>query len=150
MEMWTERTFDNVALEYLTYIKWKWSCSVVSDSLWPHGLSLSGFSVCGIFQARVLEWVAVSFSRRSSQRRDQTRVFRIAGRRFTIWATREAQNVPYSSGLRYTSFIYLKSKLYQWSAWVLCNADWFKQLLENHWRRSYYWQNLYGASNKSI
>ena len=39
--------------------------------------------------ARVLEWVAISFSRGSSQPRDQTWVFRIVGRRFTIWATRE-------------------------------------------------------------
>ena len=36
----------------------KWSCSVVSNSLWPHGLSLSGSSIDGIFQAIVLEWVA--------------------------------------------------------------------------------------------
>ena len=41
-------------------------------------------SVCGILQARVLEWVAISFSRRSSQPRDRTQVSRIAGRRFTI------------------------------------------------------------------
>jgi len=47
-------------------------------------------SVCGIFQARVLEWVAISFSRGSSQPRDWTRVSRIAGGLFTIWATREA------------------------------------------------------------
>ena len=37
------------------------------------------------------EWVAISFSRRSSQPRDQTRVFRVAGRCFTVWATREAE-----------------------------------------------------------
>ena len=44
--------------------KWKWSSSVVSDSLWPHGLdSLPGSSVHGIFQARVLELVAISFPR---------------------------------------------------------------------------------------
>ena len=47
-------------------------------------------SVLGILQARILEWVAISFSRRPSQPRDRTRVSRIAGRRFTIWATREA------------------------------------------------------------
>ena len=50
---------------------------------------LPGFSVHGIFQTRVLEWVAISFSRRSSQPRDWTRVSRIVGRCFTIWATRE-------------------------------------------------------------
>ena len=38
----------------------------------------------GIFQARVLEWVAISFSRGSSEPRDQTWVFRIVGRHFTI------------------------------------------------------------------
>ena len=52
--------------------------------------SLPGFSVHGIFQARVLEWVDISFSRGSSQPRDQTRVSHIVGRRFTLWATREA------------------------------------------------------------
>ena len=46
-------------------LKWKWSRSVLSDSLWPHGpmyCSLPGSSVHGIFQARVLGWVAISFS----------------------------------------------------------------------------------------
>ena len=38
----------------------------------------------------ILEWVAISFSRRSSRPRDWTRVSRIVGRRFTVWATREA------------------------------------------------------------
>ena len=49
------------------------------------------FSIHGIFQARVLEWVAISFSRGSSWPRDWTQVSRIAGRCFTIWATRESQ-----------------------------------------------------------
>ena len=57
----------------------------------PMHCSLPGSSVHGILQARVLEWVAISFSRVSSRPRDQTRVFHIAGRRFTIWATREAR-----------------------------------------------------------
>ena len=39
------------------------SCSVVSNSLLPHGLSPPGSSVCGILQARLLEWVAIPFSR---------------------------------------------------------------------------------------
>ena len=38
-------------------------CSVVSDSLQPHGMQPSSFSVCGIFQARILEWVAIPFSK---------------------------------------------------------------------------------------
>ena len=51
--------------------------------------SLPRSSVHGIFQARVLEWVAMSFSRGSSWPRDWTWVFCIVGRRFTVWATRE-------------------------------------------------------------
>ena len=42
-----------------------------------------------ILQARILEWVAMPSSRRSSQPRDQTQVSYIAGRFFTVWATRE-------------------------------------------------------------
>ena len=63
-------------------MKWSQHRTVVSDSLWPHGL------VHGIFQDRILEWVAVPFSRGSSQPRNQTQVFRIAGGFFTSWATK--------------------------------------------------------------
>ena len=44
----------------------------------------------GILQARILEWVAISFSRGSSWPRDQTQASRIAGRCFNLWATKEA------------------------------------------------------------
>ena len=49
--------------------------------------SLPGSSVHGIFQAIVLERIAISFSRGFSQPRDQTQVSHIVGRRFTVWAT---------------------------------------------------------------
>ena len=49
----------------------------------PVDCSAPGFSVHGIFQARILEWVAISFSRGSSQPRDLTQVSCIAGRFFT-------------------------------------------------------------------
>ena len=48
-----------------------------------------GSSVHRILQARILEWVAIPFSRRSSQPRDRTQVSCIVGKFFTIWATRE-------------------------------------------------------------
>ena len=67
------------------------SCPTLCD---PMDCSLPGSSIHGIFQARVLEWAAISFSRRSSQPRDQTQISCIAGRRFTIWATREAPTLP--------------------------------------------------------
>ena len=63
------------------------SCPTLCD---PMDYSLPGSSVPEIFQARVLEWVAISFSRGSSWPRDRTWASRIAARRFTIWATREA------------------------------------------------------------
>ena len=49
--------------------------------------SLPGSSVHGILQAWILKWVAISFSRRSSQLRNRTRVSCVAGRFFTNWAT---------------------------------------------------------------
>ena len=59
------------------------SRSVVSDSM--------DYTVHAILQARILEWVVVSFSRGSSQPRDRTQVSCIAGWFFTSWATREAR-----------------------------------------------------------
>ena len=47
------------------------------------------YTVHGILQARILEWVAFLFSRGSSQPKNQTQVSRIAGRFFTNWAIRE-------------------------------------------------------------
>ena len=63
------------------------SCPTLCD---PVNCSSPGSSVHGILQARILEWVAISFSRESSWPRDRTQVSRIAGRRFNLWATREA------------------------------------------------------------
>ena len=57
------------------------SCPTLCD---PMDCSLSGSSIHGIFQARVLEWIAISFSRGSSRPRNRTWVSRIAGRRFTV------------------------------------------------------------------
>ena len=58
----------------------------------PMGCSLPGSSVHRILQARILEWVAISFSRGSSQSKNRTPVSCIAGRFFTIRATKEALN----------------------------------------------------------
>ena len=69
------------------------SLSVMSNYLWPHGLYVAqpGSFVHGIFQGRILGWVAISFSRGSSQHRDWNQVSCIAGRFFIVWVTREAQ-----------------------------------------------------------
>ena len=82
---WQEGSLPLGNPSFLSEVKWSevsrvWLCD-------PMDHSLPGFSVHGIFQARVLEWVAISFSRGSSWPRDQTHVSCIAGRRFTLWAT---------------------------------------------------------------
>ena len=67
------------------------SCPTLCD---PVDCSLPGSSVPGIFQATVLKWIAISFSRGSSQPRDQTRVPppRVVDRRFPVWATRVGEH----------------------------------------------------------
>ena len=67
------------------------SCPTLWD---PMDCSPPGFSVHGIFQERILEWVAISFSRGSSPPRDWTQVSSIVDRFFTIWATREDKDLP--------------------------------------------------------
>ena len=63
------------------------SCPTLCD---PMDCNPPGSSVHGILQARILEWVAIPFSRGSSWPRDLTYVSCFAGRFFTIWATWEA------------------------------------------------------------
>ena len=76
-------------------IEVKWKSESVSRSVCPTlydpvDCSPPGFSVHGILQTRILEWVAIPFSRGSSRPRDRAWVSRIAGRFFTVWTTREA------------------------------------------------------------
>ena len=83
-------------MEYYSAIKKNSFQSVVQSclTLWdPMDCSLPGSSIYGISEARVLEWVAASFSRGSYQSRDWTQVSRSAGRCFTTWATREARPI---------------------------------------------------------
>ena len=60
------------------------SCLILQE---PMDCNLSGSSIHGIFQARVLEWTAIAFSRGFFQPRDWTWVSCIVGRCFTVWAT---------------------------------------------------------------
>ena len=55
----------------------------------PMNCRVTGFSVHGILQARIMEWIAIPFFRGSSQPRDRTLVSCITGRFFTIWATKQ-------------------------------------------------------------
>ena len=67
------------------------SLSVMSNSLQPHGLIACQAPLSmGIIHTSLLEWVAMPSSRVSSQLRDRTQISHIAGRFFTIGATRKA------------------------------------------------------------
>ena len=61
----------------------------MSDSCDHMDCSLPGSSVHGILQARILEWVAISFSRGASWPRDRILVSCTTGKFFTDWVTRE-------------------------------------------------------------
>ena len=89
--------FFSVAI-VCTALKWTevnvaQSCLTLCD---PMDCRLPGYSVHGILQAIILEWVAMPFFRESYQPRDQTQISHIAGRFLTLWATREAKE--YCSG----------------------------------------------------
>ena len=77
----------------------------------PMNCSPPGSSVHGILQARILEWVAMTFSRGSSRPRDQTWVSSIAGRFFTIWTTSHIPVLTYFV----TGSLYLLTPLTQFA-----------------------------------
>ena len=81
----------------------------------PMDCSLPGSSVHGIFQARVLEWVAISFSRRSSPPRDWTWVSHVVGRHFTVWATREVSYVTKTKQCRKKNGLFFSPP---WKPWI--------------------------------
>ena len=85
------------------------------------------YTVHGILQARILEWVAFPFSRGSSQPRDWTQVSRIAGGFFTSWVTREAprkhQRSP-NSGTHFRALTYLSWVIQHPLLWAAGEGNW--------------------------
>ena len=100
------------------------SCLILCD---PMDCSLPGSSIHGIFQARILEWVAISFSRTSSQLRDWTRVSRIVGRHFSVWATREDKVLGNLIWEHLFCFCkddrFLSQMAFSWSVWKLFHGN---------------------------
>ena len=82
----------NISMQFIYFIcsESEWSHSVMSDSLQPVDCSPPSSFIHGILQARILEWVAISFSRGSCRPRDWSQVSHIVGRRFNLCTTREA------------------------------------------------------------
>ena len=110
-----------LALKFYDSIWLKESESEVVQScptLWePMECSLPGFSVHEVFQARILKWVAFSFSRGSSQPRDQTLVSHIAGRCFTGLSHQGALNINRleSNGTKISDKIRPWSSISKWN-----------------------------------
>ena len=70
--------------------EWVWVCTQLCPTLCnPMDCSLPGSAVHGILQARILEWVTISSSKRSSQLRDGTHISHIARWILYHWATWE-------------------------------------------------------------
>ena len=100
-----EHIHNGILSEWVSQVAQSWP--TLCD---PTDFSLPGSSTHGIFQARILAWVAIPFSRGTSQPRDQTWLCRIVGRRFTVWATREAP-MEYYSAIKKNAF---ESVLMRW------------------------------------
>ena len=98
----------SISLLYISESEVAQSCSTLCD---PVDCSLPDFSVHGILQARILEWVSIPFSRGSSRPRNWTWVSRIGGRRFNLWATREAHKQSPNLEAHDTIIINLKDVL---------------------------------------
>ena len=83
-------------LNYSSKVLVAQSCPTLCD---PMHCSPPGSSVHGFSQARILEWVAISFSRGSSWPSDRTWVPCTTGRFFTDWVTRRAQMITCLNGI---------------------------------------------------
>ena len=106
-EHWTGLPFPSLRHEVKSESQAAQSCPIRSKL---RDCSLPGSSFHGSFQARLLEWVAIAFSRRSSWPRDWAWVSRIVGRRFTVWV---------------------------WLHWKLANPFWKTEIFLWSWIHSY-------------
>ena len=110
-------------------ISWWWTCFLIHISkkrkkvkLLSHvrlfatawTVAYQASPIHGVFQARVLEWVSISFSRGSSWPRDRSQVSCTAGKCFTLWAFREAIHVS-----KRTLFLYFLHFFLWWPTSLL-------------------------------
>ena len=101
------------------YSKWMLIAQSCPTPYNPMDCSPPSSPVHGIIQARILEWVAIPFSRGSSQPRDRTQVSCTAGRFFTVWATRETPIVSKDESIKdsflWDSFLWISLCLFRTS-----------------------------------
>ena len=113
------------------------SCPTLSD---PMDCSLPGSSFHGIFQARVLEWVATAFSRGSSQPRDWTHISCIGRWVLYHWATREASvQINSFQIIINLDFFYTYKKIRSWQLWSTSKTQCLLRPIS--------WSNSHGLSS---
>ena len=131
----------------------KWSevaqpCPTLCD---PMDCNLSGSSVHGIFQAIVLEWIAISFSSGSSRPRDWTQISGIVDRRFTVWATREVLQCTHLHSQCTQMGVQIKNP---WSWILLCSsnykADAVRTLNQHLWKLKWIQKLIHREGRKQI
>ena len=107
-----------------SYIWWILNVLVTYSCLTLWAIARQTPPVHGILRGRILEWVAIPFSREFSRPRNWTGVFCTAGRFFTVWATREILNMEnHKASLKSSSFS--KLTLNDKSNTVfICESDW--------------------------
>ena len=103
-------------------------------------------TVHGILQVRILEWVVFPLSRASSQPRDRTQVYSIAGRFFSSWATGKPNNTGVGS-ISFLHRIFLNQEL----SWNLLHCRWILYQLSYQGSPSYIeltiiWKILYSMT----
>ena len=92
----------------------------------PMDCSLPGSSVHRILQARIMEWVAILFSRGSSLSSDRTLVAHIAGRFFSVCVTREASNsLSPNSNIKHKRM--LQSQIFSWNYQLFLEFFFYQQ-----------------------
>ena len=90
--------------------------------------SPSGFSVHGILQARILECIAISFSKGTSRPRDRTLISCLAGRFFTVWVGINNPKIIMKSHMILNNQSNLQTKEQSWRY----HAPWLKTILQNY------------------
>ena len=123
------RHISNLTTHILeNWIKVKVSCTVMSVSLWPHGLLPARLLCPWNFPGKNTGVGCHFFSRESSPPRDWTWVSCIAGRFFTNWVTRKSQKIEYNDTCK------KKKKEYPRTKWRLFQESQTCSILKSHSR----------------
>ena len=121
---------------------WMWKSEVAPSrlTLWdPMDCSLPGSSVNGIFQARVLEWAAIAFSRGSSQPRDQTQVSCNIDRCFRKVLVSLRAKISFTDLEIYWECTIRKALHCEGKQRVMANCPYYKELREGQARPVHCW-----------